>query len=216
MFHITLPADILKAALAFAPQKDIRDYLNGIRVERAGRVFNIVATDGVALFCAKCGDQFSDDMKEDFVIPFDAVKKALTGNKAQSITLQGDRYQGGRYQNGYVLGDVSFVPDTTTYPQWRNVLPSDKCIDDGYRTVAYLNPELLAKCTKAFKALGGKPEFLQVEQFGEHGPSLVLFGERDDCFAVVMPMRKTPIERDALKYLRDSVTVRQAQATKAA
>jgi hypothetical protein len=211
MFHVNLPTDILKAALAFAPQKDIRHYLNGVRVERAGRVFNIVATDGVTLFCAKYSEQFSDDMQEDFVIPFDAVKKALTGNKAQSITLQGDRYQG-----GYVLGDVSFVPDTTTYPQWRNALPSDKCIDDGHRTVAYLNPELLAKCTKAFKALGGKPEFLQVEQFGEHGPSMVLFGERDDCFAVVMPMRKTPIERDALKDLRDSVTVSQAQAAKAA
>ena len=211
MLNINLPTDILKAALEFSAKKDVRHYLNGVRIERAGRVFNIVATDGHALFCAKYSEQFSDDMQEDFVIPFDAVKKALTGNKAQSITLQVDECQG-----GYMLGYVSFVPDTTTYPQWRNGLPSDSTIDDGHGQLAHFNPDLLMRCVKAGKHLGIKSEPIDITPLGARCPAMVTFGHLQDCFAIVMPLRKDNVPAHDLKIIRDMVTVSQAQAAKAA
>lgn len=54
MNQATVPAALLKAALQVAPKKDVRHYLNAVRIEARADELRVVATDGHRLFIAGC------------------------------------------------------------------------------------------------------------------------------------------------------------------
>jgi DNA polymerase III sliding clamp (beta) subunit (PCNA family) len=106
---ITIPTDLLRAALICASTEKVRYYLNGVYVDPLGYV---VSTDGHRLFCGKID---VSDLPEfnGWIIPSDALKRALTGYKNETIDISPNR-----------CGDMSCLSVDGTFPDWRRVIPT--------------------------------------------------------------------------------------------
>ena len=167
----------LKSALLFISKEQTRYYLTGVYVEPEANGIRLVSTDGHRLFTAI---QETDDPQgfEPFIIPGDAIKRALTGYKEALIELN--------IQNR-VLGNVSFTPIDGDFPNWRRIAPSKISGE-----TAQLNPEYVSDFGKIYKFLhGGGKSFGGMGVYIAHNgisPCVVTFG-RDDCLALLMPMR---------------------------
>jgi len=79
---ITIPTQILKAALLCAGVKDIRNYLNGVHIERAATdEVHVMSTDGeVAFICPLDATQVTECTQVGpwrLTIPYDIVKTAI-------------------------------------------------------------------------------------------------------------------------------------------
>lgn len=158
-----IPTDLLKAALYCASNEETRYYLRGVHLATSG---HMVTTDGHRLFCAKLVETVSQDV----IIPLDTVKAALklAGKKAEALELNG------------------------TFPNWRRVIPPI----DGYTTAAdgkqgFFNPDYVYDIGQMSRALGSKNgTAFQIHGWDSGSPHGVTFANREDCFAVIMPMRQ--------------------------
>ena len=170
---LTIPTNILKAALICASTEQVRYYLNGVYVDPAGF---IVSTDGHRLFCAQIdlGDQAPFD---GWIIPRDAIKQALNGYKGDTIEITQTR-----------VGVVSCRPIDGTFPDWRRVLPSDT----PNNVPAQFNPAYVSDFGKIGDLLSGKRkgEVLpcQIHHNGDQ-PTPITFTADPSCFGVLMPIR---------------------------
>ena len=170
-----IPTDLLKAALYCASNEESRYYLRGVHLATSG---HMVTTDGHRLFCAK----LAEAVPQDVIIPIDTVKAALklAGKKAETIEL-----------NGNTLGGIAFVPVDGTFPNWKAVIPPI----DGYVTnpdgkQGFFNPDYVYDLGQMSRALGSKTgTFYNLHGWDSGSPHGVTFGQRTDCFAVIMPMR---------------------------
>lgn len=86
------------------------------------------------------------------------------------------------------------------FPDWRRVVPtgeetpsSKPALNDGPEH-AHFNHAYIGDLAKMGKLLGGAS--MLHPQSASH-PALVTFGERADCFGVLMPMRRT-VDRSAV------------------
>lgn len=171
-----IPTDLLKAAILCASSEESRYYLRGVHLSTTG---HMVTTDGHRLFCAK----LAEAVPADVIIPLDTVKAALklAPKKAATIEL-----------NGNTLGGVVFQPVDGTFPNWKAVIPPM----DGYKpgenqTPAHFNPEYIYDLGQMSRALGSKTGCnFRLHAWGADNPHGVTFGGREDCFAVIMPMRQ--------------------------
>jgi len=171
-----IPTDLLKAALYCASNEESRYYLRGVHLATSG---HMVTTDGHRLFCAKLVEAVSQDV----IIPIDTVKAALklAGKKAETLEL-----------NGNTLGGITFTPVDGTFPDWRRVIPPI----DGYTTAAdgkaaHFNPDYVYDIGQMSRALGSKNgTAFQIHGWDSGSPHGVTFAGREDCFAVIMPMRQ--------------------------
>ena len=171
-----IPTDLLKAALLCASTEETRYYLKGVHLSTSG---HMVTTDGHRLFCAK----LAETVPADVIIPTETVKAALklAGKRAETIEL-----------NGNTLGGVVFQPVDGTFPNWKAVIPPV----DGFKpgddtTPAHFNPDYIYDLGQMARALGSKTgTAFRIHAWDSASPHGVTFSGRDDCFAVIMPMRQ--------------------------
>ena len=168
---IEVPTAVLKAALICASTEQVRYYLNGVYVDPKGF---LVSTDGHRAFVGKI-DLTDVPAFDGWIICRDVLKRALTGYKADTITIAPDR-----------VGNSLCQPIDGTYPDWRRVVPSDLT-----GVTAQFNPAYIADLGKMGDLLRGKRKgslAAHIHHNGE-GPAAITFPEVDDCFAVLMPIR---------------------------
>lgn len=164
-----ISTEILKSALLFVSKEQSRYYLTGIAIEAEADNVRITSTDGHRLFTAsiECPDL---PKFEAFIIPADAVKRALTGYKELAIEIDPlTRF----------IGSVSFTPIDGTFPDWRRIAPSELS-----GKVAQFNPSYIGEFGKAAKLLRAD---ITVHHNG-NAPAVVTFGLREDCVGLIMPM----------------------------
>ena len=170
---LTIPTNVLKAALICASTEQVRYYLNGVYVDPKGF---LVSTDGHRLFCAQI-DLEGQSPFEGWIIPREAIKQALTGHKGDTIEVTQTR-----------VGVVSCKPVDGSYPDWRRVLPSDT----PSNVPAQFNPAYVADFGKIGDLLSGKRkgEVLpcQIHHNGDQ-PTPITFSADPSCFGVMMPIR---------------------------
>lgn len=176
-----ISTDLLKAALYCASSEETRYYLRGVHLATSG---HMVTTDGHRLFCAK----LSEAVSQDVIIPIETVKAALklAPKKAETIEL-----------NGNTFGGVVFTPVDGTFPNWRQVIPPA----EGFKPAegqAHFNPDYIYDLGQMSRALGSKTgTAFDIHGWNPESPHGVTFANRPDCFAVIMPMRRT---KDALPW----------------
>ncbi len=168
---LTIPTDILRAALICASTEEARHYINGVYVDPLGYV---VSTDGHRLFCAK----ILGDLPEfkGWIIRSDVIKRALTGYKNKTIDISPNR-----------CGDIACQPVDGTYPDWRRVIPSG----DMSGEVAQFNPTYVYEMGKIGRLLGGKSSLEAHLHHNGESPAGVTFPLYPSAFAVLMPIRSS-------------------------
>lgn len=177
-FTIQLNTNILRAALICTSDEETRYYLQGVSIEPNPIDLRVVSTDGHRLFCARI-DVVVDVDK--FLIPKDALARALKGYKHSVLYIS-------REGNLWRAGDVIFTPIDGVFPDsWPRIIPQDP---PANLTAVHFNPAYLVDMKKIAETLNGKGSVASVYADGEN-PALVTFGEREDCLAVVMPMRNS-------------------------
>ena len=181
-----IPTDLLKAAILCASSEESRYYLRGVHLATTG---HMVTTDGHRMFVARLNEQPAADV----IVPIDDVKAALklAGARAQEIEVDLVTNK---------IGQISFQPVDGTFPNWRAVVPTGEEIpsnkpelNDGPENV-HFNHAYIGDLAKMGKALDGAS---MLHPRSASHPCLVTFGERADCFAVLMPMRRT-VDRSAV------------------
>lgn len=170
-----IPTDILKAALLCASTEETRYYLKGVHLSTSG---HMVTTDGHRMFVAK----LAEAVPADVIIPLDSVIAALkmVGARCKEIDVDGTK-----------IASIMYTAVDGTFPDWRRVVPtgeespSDKPEDAPAH--AHFNHAYIGDLAKMGKALGGAS---MLHPTSASNPCLVTFGERADCFAVLMPVRR--------------------------
>ena len=174
-----IPTDLLKAALFCASSEESRYYLRGVHLSTSG---HMVTTDGHRMFIARLNEQPAADV----IVPIDDVKAALklAGARAQEIEIDLATNK---------IGQISFAPVDGTFPNWRAVVPTGEEspsnkpeLNDGPENV-HFNHAYIGDLAKMGKALDGAS---MLHPRSASHPCLVTFGERADCFAVLMPVRR--------------------------
>jgi hypothetical protein len=147
-FLFSIPTDVLRAALVCVSSEETRYYLKGVHVSPDADDVVLVSTDGHRLFCGRCPLPPAGAITpaEPFIVPTDAIKKALTGYKGLGIQLQ-------RTGDVWTLGDVTFKPVDGTFPDWRRVAPTQKTISEDLGKIAQFNPAYVADMGKVAKAV---------------------------------------------------------------
>jgi DNA polymerase-3 subunit beta len=171
-----IPTDLLKAALLCASTEQTRYYLCGVHLSTSG---HMVTTDGHRMFVARLNDKPAADV----IIPLADVQAALklAGARCQEIEVTADK-----------IGQIAFTAVDGTFPDWRRVVPTgeetpakDKPEDSAAHV--HFNHAYIGDLAKMGKALAGAS---MLHPTSASNPCLVTFGERADCFAVLMPVRR--------------------------
>lgn len=170
---IEIPTATLKAALICASTEQGRYYLCGVYVDPKGF---LVSTCGHRMFVGKI-DLSDTPAFDGWIIPSDAIKRALTGYKADTIEITQTR-----------VDVVSCKPVNGFYPDWRRVVPD---ADGLTGETAQFNPAYIADMGKIGVILRGKRRNsldAHIHHNGEGGAAIT-FPEIDHAFAVLMPIR---------------------------
>jgi DNA polymerase-3 subunit beta len=171
-----IPTDLLKAALLCASTEQTRYYLCGVHLATSG---HMVTTDGHRMFVARLNDKPAADV----IIPLADVQAALkmVGPRCKEIDVDGTK-----------IASIMYTPVDGTFPDWRRVVPTgeetpakDKPEDSAAHV--HFNHAYIGDLAKMGKALGGTS---MLHPTSASNPCLVTFGERADCFAVLMPVRR--------------------------
>ena len=181
-----LAIDLLKAALVCASSEETRYYLRGVHLATSG---HMVTTDGHRMFVARLTDRPAADV----IVPYDAVAAAIkmAGARVEDIEVEllANR-----------IGQIQYTPVDGTFPDWRRVVPtglerpsSKPELNDGPEHV-HFNNRYVGDFEKMADILCGKSTLGQsvLHPRSASHPCLVTFGERADCFGVLMPLRRKP------------------------
>lgn len=173
MTTITIKTAILKAALVCASTEQARYYLNGVYVDPKGF---LVSTDGHRAFIGRI-DLTDVAPFDGWILPRDAIKRALTGYKADLIEIAPDR-----------IGDISCRSVDGSFPEWRYIVPTELS-----GQLAQFNPAYVADRGKIGEILNGRGKPILPAQLHHNGerPAGVTFAACEDAFAVLMPIRAT-------------------------
>ena len=155
--------DVLAAALCFVEPKHERSRYQGVWVSEDGY---LAATTGTAMFMAKV-----EGATESFMIPY-AVAKAAIAEAEGLMEVTPTR-----------CGDTDYEQPEESCPDFTRAVPSE-CSG----VTAHFDVALLVRVQKAAKALDRKNGFFDLWHNGD-GPAGVMFHQRPDCRAVVMPYR---------------------------
>jgi DNA polymerase III sliding clamp (beta) subunit (PCNA family) len=177
--------DLLKAALFCASSEETRYYLRGVHLNTSG---HMVTTDGHRMFVARLNERPSADV----IVPYADVVAALklAGGRAKDIEIDLAANR---------IGQISFAPVDGTFPDWRRVVPtgletpSAKDPSDNAAHV-HFDHRYVGDFAKMAAILCGKAVTTTSQSVlhpvSASHPALVTFGDRADCFAVLMPVRR--------------------------
>jgi DNA polymerase-3 subunit beta len=179
-----IPTDLLKAALICASSEETRYYLRGVFLSTSG---HMVTTDGSRMFVARLNERPTADV----IVPYGDVQAALklAGARCKDLEVTGDR-----------IGQIAYQPVDGTFPDWRRVVPTGEetpsnkpGANDGAEHV-HFNNRYVGDFEKMADILCGKGTIGQsvLHPVSASHPCLVTFGERADCFAVLMPVMRKP------------------------
>lgn len=186
-----IPTDLLKAALVCASSEESRYYLRGVHLSTSG---HLVATDGHRMFVGRLAERPTIDV----IVPYDAVQVALKMAGARCKDLEIDLAANR-------IGQIQYTPVDGTFPDWRRVVPTGEEtpsnnpeLNDGPEHV-HFEHTYIGDFAKMAAILCGKAKESQsmLHVTTASGPALVTFGERADCFGVLMPKRRT-VDRSAV------------------
>lgn len=189
MTNFYIKTDYIKAAAIFAAKAgSSRYYLVGINIEFFDRYCTLVSTDGHRLFVAH-NDFMNDEIVPEwiigksFILPIDAIKKAMAGNKAIWTQIKIE-------QNAATIdvGDVVALPIDGKYPYWRNIINVEPNNEPSQMNGAYM-----ADFTKAAKILGTKTGYFTLHHNGLSACP-VSFND-ENCAGLVMPIKKDNDEK---------------------
>lgn len=169
-----IATDLLKAALLCASNEETRYYLKGVHLSTSG---HMVTTDGHRMFVARLNDKPAADV----IIPLADVQAALklAGARCQEIEVTADK-----------IGQIAYTAVDGTFPEWRRVVPTGEethTKPEDSAAHVHFNHAYIGDLAKMGKALGGTS---MLHPTSASNPCLVTFGERADCFAVLMPVRR--------------------------
>lgn len=178
-----LATDLLKAALVCASNEESRYYLRGVYLTTSSPNWagHMVTTDGHRMFVARLAERPSADV----IVPYVDVTMALKlAGRAKEIEIDLAVNR---------IGQISFQPVDGTFPDWRRVVPTGEEmpstkpeLNDGPEHV-HFNHAYIGDFAKMGKLLDGAS---MLHPRSASHPALVTFGERADCFGVLMPMRR--------------------------
>jgi DNA polymerase-3 subunit beta len=147
----------------------------------------MVTTDGHRMFVARLAERPTADV----IVPYDAVAAALklAGARCKDLEVTGDR-----------IGQIAYQPVDGTFPEWRRVVPTGEetpsnkpDANDGPEHV-HFDHRYVGDFAKMAIILCGKAKQTQsaLHPVTASAACLVTFGERADCFGVLMPARRKP------------------------
>jgi DNA polymerase-3 subunit beta len=178
-----IATDLLKAALLCASSEETRYYLRGVFLSTTG---HLVTTDGHRMFVARLDERPTADV----IVPYADVAAALklAGARCKDLEVTADR-----------IHSIAYTPVDGAFPDWRRVVPSGeetpaKDKPEDLPGNVHFNHAYIGDLAKMGKLLGGTSMLHPVS--ASH-PCLVTFGERADCFGVLMPVRRA-IDRSAV------------------
>ena len=213
---------ILRAALIFAGEEDIRAYLNGVRIEADATGIKAIATDGTRAFIAQCESVRTEPVA--FTLEREALEGALKlhSKNPMYIRLVYDRPERPDPERPGVtivglavvtIGQVQSVDHAEAsgrYPEWRRIVP-EKCSGE----LAHFNVDYLADCAKARKILGaGKcPGMFTVHHNGNSAAAIPL---RHDVLAILMPFREGHSEYAPPAWINQEIPAEEPAKSEAA
>lgn len=160
-----IPAELIKAAAVIAPSKDVRYYLNGVRIQ--GR--HLIASDGKRMFVYR----LSADAGVDILLSGSALANATKygiGLESDSMWINGARFE-------YPTQEAIF------WKAWRRLLQKSKA--EG---VAQVNPASMADLVKIGKALKISPQSWHVQHRGAE-ENLFATAKDHPIMVIMIPMR---------------------------
>lgn len=178
---ITIQTNYLRALMAVAPKKDVRYYLNGVRIETGEFGAIGVATDGHIMVVIR----LDEEPRPESVVFAPNVWK-LTGIKDAEVTLTYSPPVGesdARCTLDYSGGQLVAAVQEGRFPDWRRVAPQSVSL-----VSAAIDSTLIARLDTVAKMLA-KHAAAIVSHNGPENPALVSFTRYDNVFGVVMPMR---------------------------
>lgn len=188
-----IATDLLKAAILCASSEETRYYLRGVHLSTSG---HMVTTDGHRMFVARLADKPAADV----IVPYADVVAALklAGGRAKDIEIDLAANR---------IGQISFTPVDGTFPDWRRVVPTGlevpnaKDPSDNAAHV-HFDHRYVGDFAKMAAILCGKAVTTTSQSVlhptSASNPALVTFGDRADCFGVLMPVRRKPDATAAL------------------
>lgn len=178
-----IATDLLKAAILCASSEESRYYLRGVHLSTSG---HMVTTDGHRMFVARLNDKPAADV----IVPYADVVAALklAGARAQDIEIDLAANR---------IGQISFTPVDGTFPAWQRVvptgleMPSAKDPSDNAAHV-HFDHRYVGDFAKMAAILCGKSATAQsvLHPVSASHPALVTFGDRADCFGILIPVRR--------------------------
>jgi hypothetical protein len=139
------------------------------------------------MFVARLNDRPAADV----IVPYADVAAAikLAGARCKDLEVTADR-----------IHSIAYQPVDGTFPDWRRVVPTGEetpsnkpGANDGAEHV-HFNHTFIGDMAKMAAILCGKADTAQslLHPVSASHPCLVTFGDRADCFAVLMPVRRKP------------------------
>lgn len=202
---VTVSSAHIDAALQAVSKEETRYYLQGVFLD--GRGF-IAATNGHIAFAARCTDAIDlrdvrperlSDALPGVIVPTGALLQASkAAGRAKGLSYVFERDNAGLWWILYGSARIHFGPVDGTFPDWQRIIPTAPETE----TAAHYQPQYVQALGNMAKALRNNKKgdacLFHIHQAGE-GPALVTFpreagsveeiGPRDDCCAVLMPMR---------------------------
>lgn len=206
--NIAVPAAFIDAALQAVSKEETRYYLKGVFIDARGF---IAATNGHMAFAARCTDAFKlhdvqperlagTDALAGVIVPDTALAQAhKAAGRSKGLCYVFERDAQGLWWILYGNARIHFEPVDGTFPDWTRIVPTaPETLTPAHYQPQYINA--LGNMSKALR--DGKKDaatFFRLHQDGEN-PALVTFprkvekitdkgGPREDCLAVLMPMR---------------------------
>ena len=175
----------------FITKEESRYSLDSMRVEPHPQMgVIIVATDGhtMGVFHDRGGECPVDGI----TLRYDASLAGMCGQGHERTLEINDDGSASLLKRGVEVVRFNAIETDGKFPAWR--LPLPRWNKDVKRTD--YNPEYIARCAEVSRA---KYPHLAVwsgtdvphTKHAEEGPTVIVPYERDDCFFLVMPMRKT-------------------------
>ena len=185
--RIVINKSALQAMDILAGKKDVRYYLNGVRLEGSLDHLRMIATDGHILGIYQ--QEWTEDNRivEPFALTIPSEIIAKADKKMPNVLSCED----GKWQ----LDNVLFNPIDGNYPDYNRVLPRTEITNE----VAQFNPDFIVRFQKAGKLLAKNA----VPTIGHNGSSssLVDIG-LPNFIGVMMPIRtEKPLSKIPLAFL---------------
>ena len=174
----------LKLMLHCTPTKEVRYYLNGVKVSAT----EVVGSDGHRLARVETATQWQDDFPEYFIIPVPAVKALLTKVNKMLVNAAID-IKAGLYPGQYMLECCSeaefFTPIDGKHPSFSKLTDEIKSHDSENEPFHQFNWSYLADAHKALQVwVDSKTACFKLNTVNQFG-----FFVSDEATLIIMPKR---------------------------